>query len=813
MTNRMRKVASGVALCIVASSVAPSLVRANTFEIGTTSVENIMTCGPRGLMWSQSRALGDCLSDNSGGRARIYCDSVDQPISIGAFVNGGHSVGPVRISVGTMEVAVTAQNAPAPVFTGKARIQPGQDDPRDAGGLSAPVRVPKLPLGTYSVRARYSGGTQWHDHGHPVVIVWPPAETTRVMYVVDCSSPIKVEALERDNIGYYRLSSGSCPDGIFHAWTVRAAARFGNRELARFYGCSVDIRSSYDGMRVDTVQLDRSAFPKHPSTLRRPVKEACRVGTGGTPNLSEIDWSQWGEPAKLEIKRKLFAQWRVGHPVGSPSGSTAAFRAYADLVNSFMESGAPPSPEITAIWQALNQVDEEIKLLGPILLDTLKCSLSLRSVTQAFDTSVAILGGILESGNNFLHGISLGVAMLSDSPQQFFDSAALWLSVAGQKDFSELMVMAADFGIEVTKAQAVAFLDSIAEVNSAALAGDDRKIAELLGKMAGNLVFDELFALGSAKAAAKGIDGLKKLSTGVRKSFDEALERLSPAIRRSDALRSTEIKVRDMAKYGIDPFTADSIDAVARDTGTILEFRQSNPLGLDCINSGDCLPKPQGLDGVKSVRAEDLKIGAPPEAQGKVWWGEPQDPGAGASPELRKYYSDARKKYEESREMREWLQESPKTRGAPPKGAEEVYGIRYERGKEFNLQISIDSDGIVREVGSGKAFGPDLDLWAIRDAKTGELVEPDRARAVYDRLGMSANVQHGRDGGTAHWNAPGTKREDLFQKHDRTLNHGNATEALMQFGSGSSRLPRTTFANLRESNAYIARYYGKGPGR
>ena len=800
--SRLAAIVAGTVLVVA----LPTGDRANAhfYEVGRTEFADVWVCNEAGRMYRYSSG---CLLTSTP-VPKEYCDTADQPLTLGASILGFAASGPVPISEGSVSFEITKSDGTPVRQLGSQPIVLGQGQPGTAGGLPSPVHLDfKLPVGDYVVKAEYLGGYQLHGHeSHPFWIQWPPVSKTSPLSIVDCGSPVAVAKTRRQKAtpAGWRVASARCEPRVNHLWKIYGQ---GGAPMKTMTGCSVVIPDKFGTTDVSRITLTRQVFPNTDWTVPVRIFPTCPIKPPSSIDLAEVDWSQWGDATKIRFKKAMFARWRQGHPVGSRTGSPEAFRAYAELVNSFLEGDAPPSPEMGAAWQSLQQAGGEFANLGPVLFDTLQCSLTYEGLSQALDTSVAIVNGVISSGNSFLQGVSIAAVMLYDSPQTLYDSVALFGQMAGRGDLQSLLLMASDFGVNVTKQQATAFLDTMAQVNEAAIKGDDKMIADLFGKMAGQAIFDQLLAVGAAKAAKVDVS---ELPEKMRRTYDKALGRVAPDVieaRRLQLKNLGEINVRELRANGVDDFRAQHVSAIAEETGTMIEFRPGNELGLERIVNNEALAKPEGLAHAKTVKAQDIEIGAPADAEGLSWWGEPKDPGLHPDSPLQKYYEQKRADYARTEPLREWLQKDPSTRGPIPKGFEADYAYRYNRGAQVTLQIKIDADGIVRDVATNKPFGPDLDLWAVLDSKTGQLASPEKVREVYRRLGIAVDVQHGP--GTAHWSGPQSTRDALFGQHgnvDNSFVNANARPLLRFGGRSDTYLPVKAFADRVQSEAWIRQH-------
>lgn len=289
-------------MILISSVFTASHASANDSETGRTYINNVMTCGPYGVAWSQSNSDG-CLSDNSVGMpTRIYCDAGDQPVSVAAFVFGGHSRGPVRVSVGNVKFTLKEKGTSRIIFEGDAPIRLGLDDTKTAGGLSMSTSLPVLPVGSYNIQVDYSGGRQVHVHTlapgekgqepHGVLITWPKATRTFPLEIADCSSNFTLKKAS-GSLPANRVSTSQCTRFVNYVWQAFASKADGNRELGVFKGCIARIPSRIDGIYVRKISLTRQVFPKTRWVVSRSVTPP-RIDYGELPMVAA--WKVDKEP-------------------------------------------------------------------------------------------------------------------------------------------------------------------------------------------------------------------------------------------------------------------------------------------------------------------------------------------------------------------------------------------------------------------------------------------------------------------------------------------------------------------------------------
>lgn len=820
------------------STVIVGPAHASSQESGSTQVEGVLACHPAATPYVVSGPGTNCpmqppspqAVDQSG--RLLFCDTHDQPISLMTRIDGRISTGPAPVNVGQVSYGITSAGGER-VFSTTVGIAPGQ---YTGSGHPALVTLPKLKAGTYRIEVTYLGGSQMHGHAHPplgdhqVLIQWQPSSRVGTLTIAECGDMPKVTKVSGKKPSY-RATVASCAEGIAYEWTFTYGTGV---RAAPLKGCSATFDAALAGKPLARVAVTRTSHPgrwtvrevaigkgqddgqpqdegKPPPGGQKP--EECSR-TGAIPqNIADLDWSIWSDAFKRRVKGKLFEQWRQGHPAGTPGGSPEAFRAFAGLVDSFLENGDGQSIELQAAWQALVQSDSELKALGPILWETTTCSLSGASVTQGLRTSVAIAAEVFEAaraasqaGGQIVTGIFVGAQMLYDRPQAFFDTLTLFTQMARDRGPEQLVLMATDAGIELTVAQAKLFMTRMEEVNTAALAGEDEKIADIFASLAGQAIFDEVFALGTVKAAQAGIKGAKGLSAKARRTLGEATDDIQDDLVKARKAKEggSEISVREMQELGLDDFRGQQINAISQETGTLIEVRPGNGRGLDMVVNGDAHLKPEGLAGANSANAADLQLGIPEQAEGLSYWGPVKEPPVDAPEEVWARWRDRSKAYDpktpegaKNHALMDWLQQDPATRGGPPAGIDPEKGFRWEYGKKVPMHVKVDGNGIVRDAVTGKPFGPDPDIAAIRDAKTGKLASPEVVDLVTQKL-RSIGIQHGA---TAHWTQGSTElRRKLLQQHSL----GGGGGPLLRFGGrGNDALPVRSFADWRESEAWV----------
>lgn len=547
------------------------------------------------------------------------------------------------------------------------------------------------------------------------------------------------------------------------------------------------------------------------------------------PDINDVDWSAFGDPVKIKIKRKLFNQWRASHPPSTPGGSPEAFKAYANTIDYIMDHrDAKPNIELQAIWKALTQSDQEVNNLLPTLKLTVLNVYNqgpAYTATQAWITSVAYVSTMVTTVRDIAaatgKGVSSMATMLYDNPSSFMDTVYHFKQAIAKNGVTGLVTSATDVALNLPKELAYQFANKLSDLNDAALKGDDAKVAQAIGDLGGQVALQELFAWGAAKAAAMGVKGAAALGERAAATIEKAALRPSIIAAETDAKLTlaaavragkTEFTVQEMMELGIDSFRAEHIAAVADELGVYIEMTPGNPDGLLKIVNGEALAKPEGLAAAKTSSALDVQLGAPENGKGLSWFKEPVDPGPNASPELRERYQYRKEIWDNPKNQAsmEWLKQDPAVRGPPPEGVSAAYGNRYDYGKVKDLWVTVDDDGLVYEmkrqikvdpvtleqtevIVKGKPFGPDLDGWCVRD-RDGKMAPPEVVKQVMDRLGLAADVQHGF---SAHWvKAPESFRKEYFGKYQVM-----GGQPLLRFGGRANGdfLAVPTYSNVRES--------------
>lgn len=434
-----------------------------------------------------------------------------------------------------------------------------------------------------------------------------------------------------------------------------------------------------------------------------------------------------------------------------------------------------------------------------------------RMQDRVVQTMVEMDKGTTKAGADFVN-------MLTNSPE-LVGQGMEFLATASTDD---LLALALDSGIEMTGSAVDDMKGKLSDLQAASLSGDDDKVAAIIGELSGTAQFDAMLGMGVLKVVevrgtrtrvdtdgpprrrgdgdggdgGGGGDNGSGGSDGPPSGRGPELDNQGPTRRPSNE----EVTVRQLEQdFGYEDFTAQHLDAKAKEHGVIIEMKPANPDSLELIKRGDALGKPELLKP-KTTNRLDLELGAPEGSEGLVSFFEPKPPDADA---LRRLGVDAESfdslpanhPVKERFQVREeqWqkyqsdmaeLQKPPSERS--PKFQE---AVRRQYGTDLPLEIEI-RDGLIFDKTTGKPFTGDYDVWGFRDANTGEYVSPARAEQIYDDLGYAANPQHGP--GTAHWQPDDPYLQKLKEGLEWEHNVDNPNGAnLLRFEGDGTGLPKT----------------------
>jgi hypothetical protein len=490
--------------------------------------------------------------------------------------------------------------------------------------------------------------------------------------------------------------------------------------------------------------------------------------------LEDINWDLMPDEMRERIRQQLIHDWRTRNPG-------------ADYIRQ---------------QQAGQEIDAMLTGDGPIkqwMREGWEFAKDSATLTWEDFKSGQALMSIIGTAEGMVDGLKTGAIGLKDmvvnAPQMVGVAIEFW---SGQNPASSVRQIMAEVP-GMTTEMAHQFLGLMKEIEQASLSGDNQRVGQILGKIAGQAEFEVLMGIGSLKAVELGKDMVQ--STRLTRAVESVADDI-PAPKRPGAgsvvdidnpgpLRrptGEEVNVRQLeGDFGYDSFTGEFIDAKAKQHGVLIEMKPANPESLNMIKNGEALAKPESLKP-KTTSNLDLEIGAPPGSEGKVTFFEPKKPANFDSlPKdhpLVERYNTRQGQWEKYQTDMAELQKPVSERSPAFQDA-----MRRQYGTDVPLEIEIKG-GVIYDKTTGKPFTGDYDIWAVRDAKTGELVDTARAQAVYDDMGYAFNPQHGP--GTAHWQPADPYLQKLKTQLEWEHNPSNPNAAnLLQFNGNG--LPTTTW--------------------
>jgi len=749
--------------------------------------------------------------------AFVLCNTHDQPWSASTAVIGvAPWPGAEDVGDGAVTYTVTAT---ADGSTGAKETSPVNVGlyPGLKGGYPFLVEMSLPKPGSYGLTVDYGGGTEVRDlviNGKPrrkVTVNWQPSSSGQVQIrVAECGDDPVVKRVGGKR-PVLRVSVSDCllpefKSEIRYEWVVFGGS--GSERLmptGNMSGCAITVPEVVGGRKVSRVEVTRSTF----GGARRTTRSISVSGPvcALPEDLDQVNWALMPDSVQRDIRREMLAQWRVQNPVGSAGGSAEAFRAFADRVDATLTLGpllaehpaygSVQDVDVKAVWRAVREAPQELGNLPDYACLTLTSVVTdpLSAGAQGVRAALALLDGVLSGAvDTAKAGVSLAALMTYERPLSLAESLNWWT----QQSPGELMAQARAAGISVSEQTAKQFIATAEQVNEAALNGDDARVARIIGDLGGRAVFDELFALGAAKALTAAGRASRPSIAKLEKALEGVGERLEPLARKVYQASEREISVRQLNELGMSDFQSQHITAIAERNDVRIGVKSNDAVGGMKVAEGEFLAKPEGLAAANSITPEDIELGVNPANRGAVYFGPVDPPKPGASTAVRERYEKRTAAYNDSRnrEIMQWLQQDPKTRGDVPAGMRDAYGIRYDYGRVKDLHVTVGPDHVVRDVATGKPFGPDLDGMVILDAKTGKLADP----AVVDKVEQElypAGFQHGF---TAHTRLiPEAKRHAILQ-----AGGGLGDSPMVLFGGrGFDKPPVRGFIDYRTSDAWL----------
>lgn len=733
---------------------------------------------------------------------------------------GGENVGAGRVTYSLRDSktgAVVAQAA--------SQLAMGLYPPL-SGGHPYEIPFPIERAGSYVMTMNYSGATEYlqHMHGgsplHNVTVNWQPSSSQGVpMRIAECGDVPVVKRVggKRPKL---RVSVSDCllpefRDQIRYEWVV-----FGGSASERLTpagdmsGCSITVPAVIGGKKVSRIEVTRSTFAGTRRTTRtvQVSKPACSLPA----DLREVNWETMPVSVQRDVRRAMLAQWRQQNPADTARGSAEAFRAFADRIDlmlllGWLDDWNDQDTDANAVWQALLGAPEELGNLPEYacLTASMVAGDPLGAGAQGVRAALELLDGVLSGAvDTAKAGVSLAALMTYERPLSLAESLGWWT----QQSPSALMSQARAAGISLSEETARQFLQTAEQINDAALRGDDAKVATLIGNIGGRAVWDELFALGAVKALTVAGKAARPAVAKVEEALKGIGDRIAPSVKKVYKASSEEITVIRLNELGVSDFQGQHITAICVEYKVRCGMKANDAIGGLKVANGEALPKPEGLAAANSITPEDIALGLQPARRGEVYWGSVQPPPAGASKAVIERYQQRRAAYEvtnpdgtpnpqaiRNHEVMDWLQRDPATRGPVPNGLRDEYGSRNDYGRLRDLHVTLGADGVVRDVTTGKPFGPDLDPLVVLKEGSDEMADPDTVDAVTKAL-YAAGIQHGF---TAHTRQiPTSLRHSILQASGAL---GNSPMILFG-GRGPNANPIRGHIDVRTSDQWLRTY-------
>lgn len=225
--------------------------------------------------------------------------------------------------------------------------------------------------------------------------------------------------------------------------------------------------------------------------------------------------------------------------------------------------------------------------------------------------------------------------------------------------------------------------------------------------------------------------------------------------------------------------------------GVTLQVRSTNPYSAAHLDAGTAIPKPLEVKP-KTINDLDVLLGANPDHRGTVGLFPPKMPDTEGM----------------SQKLIDALEDRARTRAAEIRD--------HLPDIEANPRLRVDG-GRVFDAETGKAFAGDMDLVAIRDARTGELVTGDRYTIMVSEMRSLGIAEHGGERyvvsdltrrqlpGTDDYVRAETKARELAE--DLAEGHRNG-EIVVEFSAGQpmARGPELHELDQAEAGSHFARW-------
>jgi len=781
MGLRSLRVVSALCTVVLGMVLVPaSPASATDVEWPQTKMLHFLACAPGSTMYNKGTQKGECYlqqfvtfsgSADAGGDPMVFCNTHDLGWKVSTVVvSEARWPGAENVGAGAVTYALRDPNTGEVAAQSASPLALGLYPPL-RGGHPYEIALPMVRPGSYVMSLKYSGATEYlvHMHDgllpHNVTVHWQPSSSPGVpIRIAECGDDPTARRVGGTR-PMWRVTVSDCllpefKDQIRYEWVV-----FGGSASERLTpagdmsGCSITVPPVVNGKKVSRVEVTRSTFGGARRTTRSVTisGSVCQLPT----ELSEVDWATMPDSVQRNIRRAMLAQWRKQNPAGTERGSAEEFRAFAANIDNYFFLGPQfalldntQNVNMNAVWQAVRESPEELgnlPLYACLTADNIGMAAARGDV--GFErAALALLDGVRTGAvDTAKAGVSLAALMTYERPLSLAQSLAWWTD----QSQVDLLEQAKAAGIAMSEGTARQFIATVEEINAAALRGDDEKVQEIIGKIGGQAVFDELFALGTVKALGAGYKyTIKPAAKKVGDALEALREKFRPSAKRLYQLEEGEVTVRMLNEVGYSDFQAQHYTAVCHELGVVCGIKANDAVGGMKVANGEALPKPEGLAAANSITPEDLALGVDPAHRGEVYFGPVERPGPGASEAVMDRYEKRRAAFEKvnpdgtpnpkaikNHEIIDWLKQDPATRGGPPAGMREAYGTRYDYGRLKDLHITVEN-GLIRDVATGKPYGPDPDGIVVIDKRTGKMADPDLVDRVEARL-YPAGMQHG----------------------------------------------------------------------
>jgi hypothetical protein len=422
-------------------------------------------------------------------------------------------------------------------------------------------------------------------------------------------------------------------------------------------------------------------------------------GTGGLLGGAGGGILPTGDPEMDKLRKRLDA-WRHHHPGEPPEN-----------FQKWMEEQGWTTAE-PGFWATF---------LGGVKSDATRGALT-----------VGYMGkGFLDAGRETVDGIAALVA----NRDELFKGAFEFYT--GQSLEEITRQMGEFFGRDVPSDVAEGFQNWVRDFEAAAGAGDDRKLAEMIGTPTGKLMFE----LVTAKAGDAALVKIKGAVKGTRATGEvvEAAGKGKGITAR--APEGTLVGMDDANAFGYTKDQFHKLQQIADEKGLSIKMRPGNPDSVKWLESGEAWGKTENLK-MKTINEADTYLGWRPEDKGLAGYGHPKGP-TGQPLSLEEAVAGApdHLKEEVAKRFQQRVTEADELGSSVTKYKED--GIWYrDEGKSRRMGLDVDANGVVRDPASGKGFTGDPDAFHITKADGTPLSRAEKADALR-ALQNGVDVKHG----------------------------------------------------------------------